>query len=768
MDMFLLIATVLLVAANAVGIVTASNVQRDPKEWRACLQWGLLRGGITLGLLYALYAVLCSFTICRSTAAPLLTFGIIGSLYCLWQLIKKPSDTPLFRFVDRAVLLLAGVLALELVVFNFPCYTLHPMEEHRILSDALLEYDPKTATPSGETVVVKKDGNLDFTVDLADVRYIQLDTSSEAEFYQLTCRIKDDNFSRKFIHAAQTRMNSTQDSVLFAVNSHGTLHAFQLGCWMAEDVTLQNLVLMNVKPYAFSVLRVLLLAAILIGIHAIRCFQWHRVQYDGKNFKHRMALAVLVTLSIFMMLGNYQMEQGLILYNDQVDMTEYNPYEQTLDAWLHGQIALRLPVGESLVNLENPYDHSLREATSAETQWDRAYYNGKYYSYFGIAPVIFLYYPIYLLTGHLPSMNLCCCIFGMFSVLGIFGLMMVLVEKYCKQVSLLQLLCGIIAAEAASGAFFCANFSDQYFLAFSSGICFTYLYLWLGFAATTAKRLHNRCLLLFGCAVCIALTVMSRPNMALFAMLLVPPFWELIRRTEHTRKQKIGTVASFFVPLCAGGAFVMWYNAVRFGSPFDFGITYQLTVNNIAANGVRLSALPSAIAAYILNPLHIGGDFPWIVINAPYFDNTGQYIYQEGGCGILLYPCLAVGTLLFFLYVRRKHVGLEKWLIYTMTFVLSLVILFLDYCLGGYNIRYSCDVTPALAAVCVMIILEVHQKLQGHDSIRRYADVLSTTTLLATPVFLLALLFAFGTSFAAWHEHPSLFYTVRDLLVFWR
>ena len=40
----------------------------------------------------------------------------------------------------------------------------------------------------------------------------------------------------------------------------------------------------------------------------------------------------------------------------------------------------------ALKNLSNPYDDTLRTAEGVETKWDYAYYNGKYYVYFGALP----------------------------------------------------------------------------------------------------------------------------------------------------------------------------------------------------------------------------------------------------------------------------------------------------------------------------------------------------------------------------------------------
>lgn len=36
----------------------------------------------------------------------------------------------------------------------------------------------------------------------------------------------------------------------------------------------------------------------------------------------------------------------------------------------------------------------------------------------------------------------------------------------------------------------------------------------------------------------------------------------------------------------------MWYNAARFGSPFDFGANYNLTSNDMTRRGFAVGASP--------------------------------------------------------------------------------------------------------------------------------------------------------------------------------
>ena len=81
-------------------------------------------------------------------------------------------------------------------------------------------------------------------------------------------------------------------------------------------------------------------------------------------------------------------------------------YIRQFDAWKKGQIELDLEVDRRLAELENPYDPTQRKQSGARYNWDYALYDGKYYSYFGIAPILTVHAPIYAVTGKLPNIAL--------------------------------------------------------------------------------------------------------------------------------------------------------------------------------------------------------------------------------------------------------------------------------------------------------------------------------------------------------------------------
>ena len=78
-------------------------------------------------------------------------------------------------------------------------------------------------------------------------------------------------------------------------------------------------------------------------------------------------------------------------------------YAELAKAMADGQLYLEVDPPQWLVDMDNPYDKGAREElqkqTGEEYLFDVAYYEGHYYVYFGVVPVLLFYLPFYLLTG---------------------------------------------------------------------------------------------------------------------------------------------------------------------------------------------------------------------------------------------------------------------------------------------------------------------------------------------------------------------------------
>lgn len=70
-------------------------------------------------------------------------------------------------------------------------------------------------------------------------------------------------------------------------------------------------------------------------------------------------------------------------------------YERMAQSILNGHLYLEYEdVDPRLSEMENPYDPQARKELGIYYHWDHAFYNGKYYMYFGIVPVVFCFFHI--------------------------------------------------------------------------------------------------------------------------------------------------------------------------------------------------------------------------------------------------------------------------------------------------------------------------------------------------------------------------------------
>ena len=85
--------------------------------------------------------------------------------------------------------------------------------------------------------------------------------------------------------------------------------------------------------------------------------------------------------------------------------------------------------------------------------------------------------------------------------------------------------------------------------------------------------------------------------------LCLPIFWQrYLREKRLFTKRGITEAVAFVLPVVLVAIGLMWYNAARFGSPFDFGANYNLTSNDMTRRGFSVGrtappCLPSSSAS---------------------------------------------------------------------------------------------------------------------------------------------------------------------------
>ena len=426
-------------------------------------------------------------------------------------------------------------------------------------------------------------------------------------------------------------------------------------------------------------------------------FKLYNKLYNPKNLSHNICIALTAGFCAVISFVIYHfLATGSFNYPYEYPLSNMNAYEQMFDALMKHQLNIDITPDPMLEKLNNPYDWDERSLYSFFYLWDRAYFGGKYYSYFGIAPILLIYFPFYFLSGKVPSAQTVCLIFALISVFAIALLVVKTHKVFLKKVNLSLLILSILATETGSLIFMTQASADFYYIAVASGITFLALFLLFSLCAYDAKKISEKCLYFSLSGLSLVFLVMSRPNLALYFIIAIPIYLSVIFSKKYKASDKFKQVLSFAIPTAIGAAFVMWYNYARFGSIFEFGAKYQLTVYDVSKYTFNTALILPGLYYYFFQYPKFISEFPYLDIPFYKFPTLNTYVYLTSTIGILSFPsvwgiaCLPVS-------ITSKNTDKTKKSILLLSVLSVFVMAIFDMCFAGVNIRYLADI--ALVAV---------------------------------------------------------------------
>src|SRR5207249_4643984 len=244
---------------------------------------------------------------------------------------------------------------------------------------------------------------------------------------------------------------------------------------------------------------------------------------------------------------------------------------------------------------------------------DLSYYNGRLYLYFGPTPALVLFWPSVALTGHHLLHKHAVWIFCTFGFLASVGLVYSLWRRYFPEVSVWVVAACALALGLATGALRLLARSDIYEVAISCGSLLTILAL-----AAIWQALHKPRWTMHWLAAAsflYGLALGARPSLLFGAIILLLP----LVQARHERR-RIGVLLILATaPMLLIGSGLMFYNAMRFGSPFEFGLQFQLAVHRqVHWKFFDPHYLWFNFRMYFLEPARWSTRFPFVNdINAP-------------------------------------------------------------------------------------------------------------------------------------------------------
>lgn len=442
---------------------------------------------------------------------------------------------------------------------------------------------------------------------------------------------------------------------------------------------------------------------------------------------------------------------------------------------LNGRLDLEKDPPEGMLSLENPYDTAARQQAAPDALWDVAYYEGRYYVYFGLVPCLLFQLPFEALTGvgDLPP-SLPMILLSWLFIWASFGCVKQALRRWFPRVSAAVYLLTATGVAAGSQIWYLLLRPSVYEYAILCGAAFVMLGLWQWLAASNTpveKRGRLLAHLALG-SLCMALVAGCRPQMELFAVLALPIFWQrYVRQKRLVSRAGAGEAAAFLLPVIAVAAVLMWYNAARFGSPFDFGANYNLTSNDMTRRGFSVGRIAPAVLTFLFGVPGVSTVFPYLSatrMSTNYMGLTITELFYGGA-----FVCLPLLWGLAVLPLARRRLGKQRDLraLLLLTLAAMLVLAILDCEMAGMLYRYQSDWLGPLLLAGALAWLLAEQVLQDHTGQPGVA-ALQSLYRTALPLAVLAgAVYNFCVYFSAEPgligQNPALYQNVSRLVQFW-
>lgn len=689
--------------------------------------------------------------------------------------VKSESKHRKRKLAIRMSVIFLLVLLAEVFIFNLKSFG--PKGAYEVDFSRISTETPGTVSIAEEGVWINGEGSVTYILDNPYVHGLEAMISADTDcFFFMSVDMKDENWSQEYIKVAQKYVSTKNQGFDASFLNYGEVKEIRLNFSnVTSPFYLQDVSFVESLSFHFSWLRFLVLLVFLELICVVVTLKVYQWEYRRDSKVQSFVLAVMFLLSVVLLLTFYNPEQKATKYSE-TDYTYSDAYTQLFDSMLKGRWDMVLEPPAELAELENVYDRSLRDGSGISYYWDRAYYEGKYYVYFGIAPILLFYYPFYFLSGgYMPTTNMACIFFGILAVYFMYQAVLTFLKKFTYRINFL-VLCSILSSGLfVSGIAYLCNYSCFYVLPPVCSTCLLFLCLWAGMKGCQSKKTIKQCLWLFVCGISFILCFEARMPKAVSALILAPSFLYLLFRKRYSIKRKAACVFSFMVPVILGLVGVMWRNYIRFDSVFEFGSSYQLTLSDIHANKVTWKLFVPALFQFFLQPFSLRETFPFLDFSIYNMKNYGKYMCQEGTLGLFGYPILAlgIGATVFLLWNMRKKekvCSLSKYRVRSLTMFLGLLFLvlvaWLDFCVGGVVIRYVTDIMPLALLLSGFGISEmINQTRQMKNMQKNLVALVAVMAFLSIVLGYTQLyLYLDGETILT---HPQWYNIFEDMVCFW-
>lgn len=465
-------------------------------------------------------------------------------------------------------------------------------------------------------------------------------------------------------------------------------------------------VLNSPRPFIINPVRVSIYALMLLLTIVIpRIRRDWRVQAAGNTYLAYWVIAVFLGVAF---------TAGVTLATrpwQSLAMSSWAPdyeYQWMAQSLIKGRPTIDYPVAPALRDLTNPYDDKHRiltlRALGQSYLFDFAFFDNKYYSYFGVLPCVLFFVPYRLATGtNLAPWTVTLALTVIVAALAA-NMVRLAFRRWMPYAPLpLQAMAGFAGACAVQPSMALSFQSNTYAIPIASALALALgaVCLWISASMLPAASRAYWPMIIVG-GVCSGLVIGCRPPMC--AVIFLAPFilypsiverggdrWFTLARSWIVNALAVG------LPALAATLPFLWWNWIRFSGPFDFGADYQLTGTDVRATVEAGGAakLPYMVWQGLLAPASSQDSFPFFKMVADNMDFGGWYQGYYGveprAGGMMFWVPLAWTSLALLSRRVRRAASLRIQVLICALMVLGVGMLGTEVVVAALAMRYLSD-----------------------------------------------------------------------------
>ncbi len=716
----------------------------------------------------------------------LMTITLVSEyiLMCLYHTHGKK----LFKFCAKTFAILS---VLEITIFNFPAYHIWfgDYEQKNLnVNDCIVEIGEADIDSEKNTVHVNGKNEVVLTFSEMNTKvgtiHAEIDYLKNTEHVKTVIDISDETSREYRYDIAKTDIIKDQEtSEYIPCAFSGNISKMRVkftGYNDGDEFIVKNISINEDIPFEILYLRIAVIGILAILAYSICSLELFKAPFKEKK---RFCKAVFYLTTVFccvlaVLIINKELGRNVTM-KDHLKLNYGNQITQELvDAFEKGQVSLLDKPDKIISEIDNPYDWSQRNESKGNFAWDHVYYNGKYYSYYGIAPVLLLYLPYHKITGHYCSTNLSIMLF---SIIGMIFLTMAytqFLKKWFKDTPVGIAIAGHIIIMASSGIWYSVGRNIFYEISMSSGFMFVAIGAYFLLSSNIVSEGKLSYIRTMFSSLFLALAVLCRPTLAVYCICaciyIAYGFFKkdniVIQGEEAVSRpvKKTAFLICALVPFVILGGFQMWYNYARFGSPIDFGIQYSLTINDFTHSQYHTIFVLIGILNYIFAPPAFSPEYPFITTPFSKMEANGYYFSDVGNTSGILFLALPV-----FAYILSKKAldkmpdkksRIKNLLLIGFPCVLMPIVIICSIWESGYAVRYTSDFSWQIIIGSYAILFYLYSKTKNEtkkDFVRKFMAISMICSVIINGIQIFNFTFPEG-------DYPALCYELEKIVAFWK